>query len=258
MNQGDFEQLVASHPVLAAHQDFLRGLVRPCVRIHITDRAPQGVQSRMGGVAMLPSDFAWPQHAVGVYRFLGQINFAEIEGRPACLPASGLLVLFHAEYDPGSEEPEEEIFWGDEGYVKAWYFEDLAALVPTRAPHGGSVAGRRITLSGELDLPRHRDLREDWPFDAAVLEAALDDGPDAMPGRPSPGALLACDYLLGHPSYYSLAYDPTPGPQWVSLLTLHSHEAFEWCWHDGDKLMVFIEQHRLAARDFSALQCDAG
>lgn len=64
--------------------------------------------------------------------------------------------------------------------------------------------------------------------------------------------------LLGYPSHYSLSYDPTPGPQWVSLLALHSHDAFEWCWHGGDKLMVFIEQDGLAARDFGALQCDAG
>ncbi|MBK6691765.1 MAG: DUF1963 domain-containing protein [Myxococcales bacterium] len=66
------------------------------------------------------------------------------------------------------------------------------------------------------------------------------------------------DHLLGYPSHYSLGYDPTPGPEWVSLLTLHSHDALEWCWQDGNKLMVFIERERLAARDFSALKCDAG
>ena len=66
------------------------------------------------------------------------------------------------------------------------------------------------------------------------------------------------DYLLGYPSYYSLGYDPTPGPEWIALLTLNSWRALDWCWGDGNKLMVFIERARLAARDFSKLKTEAG
>lgn len=188
-----------------------------------------------------------PRHDIGLYYCLGQINFAEIVNRPATLPETGVLVLLYADHDP-TAATDGEIFWRDEGYVKAWYFEDPTALVPTKAPHGKGAPGVRITLSGELDLPRHVELYDDPPFDFDVLAAALDD----------PDALLATDYLLGYPSHYSLAYDPTPGPEWVSLLTLHSHNALEWCWQDGNKLMVFIERERLAARDFSVLECDAG
>jgi len=64
--------------------------------------------------------------------------------------------------------------------------------------------------------------------------------------------------MLGYPSHYSLMYDPTPGEDWVSLITLASYDEFEWCWHDADKLMVFIEKSKLEAKDFSNLKADAG
>ena len=69
---------------------------------------------------------------------------------------------------------------------------------------------------------------------------------------------MPIDYLLGYPSHYSLGYNPTPGPEWEALLTLHSHDDLDWQWGDADKLMVFIETHRLAACDFSQLKVDAG
>lgn len=256
MNREIFRRLLAEQSKLAPHIDFVLGLLRFSVRITITPNGPNGSQSQFGGTPMVPANFQWPEHAAGVYRFLGQINFSEIEERPASLPESGLLSLFYVDYDPESDS-DEEIFWGDEGYVKAWYFEDLTELVSMASPHGKAVRAKRIALVGELDMPRHSDMRQDWPFDFDVLGAMLEDAATAS-GRSTRNALLATDYLLGYPSHYSLAYDPTPGPNWMSLLTLHSHEAFDWCWHDGDKLMVFIERDKLAARDFSELRCDAG
>jgi hypothetical protein len=65
-------------------------------------------------------------------------------------------------------------------------------------------------------------------------------------------------YLLGYPFNTTLAYDPTPGPEWRSLLTLSSDDELEWCWHDGDWLVTFIEQQRLHAGDFSQIKSDAG
>lgn len=256
MNRDSFERLIGSEPALAPHVDFLRGLLKPCVRITITPDAPTGTQSQFGGKPMVPANFAWPQHASGLYYFLGQINFAEMVERPVSLPATGLLSLFYVDYDPESDY-DGELFWGNDGYVKAWYFEDVAALVQVTAPHGKTAKAKRIALAGEFDIPRHGELREDWPFDFETLDTLLaDDG--AWQGKLVPNALLATDYLLGYPSYYSLGYDPTPGDSWIVLLTLHSHETFKWCWHDGDKLMVFIESERLAARDFSNLKSDAG
>lgn len=256
MNLDELETLIAANPELREHAYYLHTLIRPSVRIRINQERPTGVQSYFGGSPMVPADFAWPEHDVGLYYFLGQINFADIENRPAELPESGVLSLFYADYNPQSDN-DGDIFWRDEGYVKAWYFEDLSQLVPMQAPHGRSVKAKSITLAGELDIPRHVDMLADCPFDPEVLEDALKVEGE-FPGPDASIESLATDYLLGYPSYYSLAYDPTPGPEWVSLLTLHSHDAFEWCWHDGDKLMVFIERDKLQARDFSVLACDAG
>lgn len=256
MTPAQFDDLLARQPALVPHADFVRSLLLPCVRISISNQGPNGAQSKFGGKPMAAPGFTWPQHDVGVYRFLGQINFAEITDRPPELPASGLLVLFYADWGPDTPD-DAEIFWRDEGYIKAWYFEDLSQLTQLEPPDSQYTKAKRITLQGELDIIRDRYMRKDWPFDFALLGELIDD-PDAMYGKPSPDAILPTDYMLGYPSHYSLGYNPTPGPEWRSLLTLHSHQVFDWQWHDGNKLMVFIENDKLAARDFSQLQCDAG
>ena len=76
---------------------------------------------------------------------------------------------------------------------------------------------------------------------------------------------LPRDYLLGRPSWDSLGYDPTPdleeypsSSHWRSLLTLQSHQEFNWCWQDGARLMAFIEDDKLRAQDFRRLQVDCG
>ena len=65
-------------------------------------------------------------------------------------------------------------------------------------------------------------------------------------------------WLFGYPRNGTLAYDPTPGPEWRSLLTLGSNDKFEWYWHDGDTLVTFIEEVRLRVGDFSRIKSDAG
>ncbi|WP_081909417.1 DUF1963 domain-containing protein [Aureispira sp. CCB-QB1] len=44
----------------------------------------------------------------------------------------------------------------------------------------------------------------------------------------------------------------------MSLLNLASIQELDWCWHDGDFLMLFIEKEKLAKGDFSNIQSDAG
>ncbi len=63
---------------------------------------------------------------------------------------------------------------------------------------------------------------------------------------------------MGYPHNNTLAFDPTPGPGWRSLLTLGSDDDLEWCWHDGDWLVTFIEETRLRAGDFSLIKSVAG
>jgi hypothetical protein len=56
----------------------------------------------------------------------------------------------------------------------------------------------------------------------------------------------------------TLAYDPTPGPDWRSLLTVSSDDELEWFWHDRDWLVTFIERQKLYSGDFSQIRADAG
>ena len=247
MKIAQFDRWLAQQPAL--QQDSVLPLARASVDIRVTARLPLDHESRFGGHPLVPEDFAWPQHAQGDYYFLGQINFGEIVEAPPILPKSGLLSLFYALDADG------EVFWGDEGYIVGYYWPTSAGLVLMPQPDndalraGGIVLrfqSRKIELQTGVDLPRHEDLDVAWPAGKEDMLAAL------------AGLELAEDYLLGYPSYTRLAYDPTPGPAWLPLLTVTSHDTFDWCWHDGDKLMVFIERERLAACDFSRLQADAG
>lgn len=65
-------------------------------------------------------------------------------------------------------------------------------------------------------------------------------------------------YMLGYPPVSTLVYDPTPGPEWMPILSVYSDDGLEFCWHDATSLHVFITRAALAARDFSALRADVG
>ena len=240
MSLTNLTALIRSNPEISQHEIYLLGLAKPSVRIQIAKEGPQRLASKFGGEPEVPEHFEWPQHAIGDYAFIGQVNFSEIVDAPADLPRSGMLALFYALDDEG------EVFWGDDGYVLGYYFEQIAELKIKKAPHRHVKKQKKITLTGSIDMPRHEELKTDWPFPFEQLESLLE------------AAQLPNDYLLGYPSFCSLAYDPTPGSEWCSLITLESHKQFDWCWHDGDKLMIFIEKDKLANRDFSNLKADAG
>lgn len=223
---------------LAPHADYLAAISKPSVDITYVTEAPEAHESRFGGQALLPKGFVWPTHELGEYRFLGQINFVEIDDNSGLLPKSGLLVLLYAYDDDG------EIFWGDDGYVLAYYYPNIDEL--TLYPQAEITAAKKLQFSSGIEIPRRKDLRQDWPFDTdALYDLAELDG-------------YSENYLLGYPFFYSLAYDPTPSDEWMSLLTITSDETLDFLWHDGDMLMVFIEKAKLANADFSDLKADAG
>ena len=244
--------IMADDEDLAPHIDFVRGITKPCVDLELVEDEPADVaRSRFGGAAYVPADFVWPQHNVGHYEFLGQINFADIEAPPAPLPTKGLLSFFYAYHD------EEEIFWQDPGFVVAFYWPETEGFIPRENPTARDsevevpVEGLAISPTTGTALPCYYEARDDWPFeeDSAVAEFLLGDCPSEYP----------TESLLGFPFASTLGYDPTPeGGDWVSLLTLSSLEELDWCWHDGDMLLVFIEKDKLAQLDFSNLKSDAG
>lgn len=224
------------------HISFLAESSRPSVDVHLTSQKPQSAASRFGGNPFVPSGFTWPRHEIGRYRFLGQINFEQVSPPSIDLPMSGLLSLFYADDDDG------EVFWQDAGYVLGYYWPDFSAHAVVPAPSGVPVNPEvAFELVPSLNVPRHKELRSDWPFEEAAdfaWDLSLDVNAD--------------HYLLGYPSHCTLEYDPTPGPEWTPLLTLSSVSELDWCWHDDDRLMVFIQTDQLKSRDFSNLKCDAG
>ena len=218
---------------------YLDMISKPSADIFFSDGVASHLESRFGGYPLVGKDFVWPKHKVGEYRFLGQINFSEIRDCPEQLPKSGLLSLFYAYDEDG------EIFWGEEGYVLAYYYPDVDDLVLFERSDLLPVT-KKVRLEAGLEIPKHEELRSDWPFDPELLYEL----PYLIGHRDN--------YMLGYPSFCSLAYDPTPGDGWLSLLTLASNDGLDWCWHDGGKLMVFIEKEKLENADFSCLKCDAG
>lgn len=229
-------------------------LAQPAVAIRLGTNKGAALQSRFGGQPMVPSGFSWPLHPQGHYLFVGQINCAELPdgpARPADLPTSGLLSLFY-----GFDE-DDAIFWADENYLKAYYWPDTNDFHEVQAPPRWVTDSVELQFENCIDIPRHEELRNDWPLDFDAFSdwlAALEDNGD-----------LPLDYLLGCPSWDSLAYDPTPNltdypssSHWRSLLTLQSHEALHWCWQDGARLMAFIEDEKLRAKDFGRIQVDCG
>ena len=108
---------------------------------------------------------------------------------------------------------------------------DCEAEVPTRL--GYTVLGIRRVLEG---LAVQRGTKRGRPL--AVAAAA---------------SLPATRYLLGYPLNSTLAYDPTPGPKWWSLLTLGSDfSGLDWCWHDGDWLGDLHRENAISLRQLLA------
>ena len=254
MDLHQLEQHLDATPALRAHKQYFLSLAQPAVAIKLGPSKGQALQSRFGGQPMVPRGFTWPEHPDGHYLFVGQINFAELRdgpGRPAELPTSGLLSLFY-----GLDE-DDSIFWRDEDYLKAFYWTDLSDMHEIVAPHRWVTGSREVLFENSIDIPRHEELRDDWP----VAFEELYDWFDAL----EESGALPRDYLLGTPSWDSLGYDPTPdlkeypsSSHWRSLLTLQSHNEFHWCWQDGARLMAFIEDEKLRTHDFSRLQVDCG
>jgi uncharacterized protein DUF1963 len=232
---------------LDEHREYLLGIARPSVEIITADAPVTRGCSKLGGSPDLPAGFEWPHHELGPYRFIGQVNLADLPEGDHGLPGAGLLSFFYAHDENG------ESFWGDPDYVRAYRFDGVAALVPVEPPAAvrfGSTATLELQPGADVPpWPWDESAAKRWPIDESLRDAYWELRLRLHPGR---------RYLLGYPFNPTLGYDPTPGPGWRSLLTLDSDDALGWCWHDGDWLVTFIEEQRLRAGDFSQIMADAG
>lgn len=246
MNRNNFLEMIEQSSI-ANHKEYLSQVLRPAIDIlRNTDVDPQLGCSRFGGAPDLPVGSEWPTYEKKPYRFLGQINFTEIASTEGGLPSKGLLSLFVAD-DNNDDDDYLEVF--EDGYIHGIYIPEttnLETIMPPRSDTGQAVV---IEFFPTIDIPYDEYQLKDWPLDE-VQGDIYTEIRDSLH--------KSSDYLLGYPSHSTLAYDPTPGAEWISLLTVDSDDRLEWCWHDGDKLMIFIETERLKNLDFSRLRSDAG
>lgn len=246
MSRNEFLEMIERSDI-AKHKEYFRQVLRPAIDIlKNKDAEPQLGCSRFGGAPDLPAGSEWPTYGMKPYRFLGQINFAEIPLIEASLPSKGLLSLFVADDNPDEDDYLEAF---EDGYVHAIYIPESVNLETISPPNSANVKATVIEFSTTIDIPYDEYQMKDWPFkeDENGLYTEVRDS-----------LHKSSDYLLGYPSHYTLAYNPTPGAEWISLLTIDSDDDLEWCWHDGDKLMIFIEKERLENLDFTRLKSDAG
>lgn len=230
-----FENIAESKP----HSNWIRSNILPAIEIELCSKDTSSL-SKLGGQPLLPNNFEWPEPNVGEYQFLGQFNFAEMPQTNSNLPKSGLLSLFYNYEENG------EAFWGDDGFVIAYFFPNIENLTLIQSPNQLISPETPISFSLTASFPLREEVVENWPFDYDVINEIEEE------------LSFPSNYFLGHPLYNTLAYNPCPGPNWTQLLNLSSIEQLNWCWHDGDRLLVFIENEKLSKNDFSCLKCDAG
>ena len=267
-NIDDFVKMIGNSKI-AKYNDFLLKHLRPAVEIILNNNLKIDLGgSRFGGTPDLPIGTKFPTYEVNKkvypYIFIGQINFSDISPVENAIspvendvllaenniPENGLLSLFVADYiDDG-------LWWGEKGFVHGIYTSDLSNLENISSPSDypfddtHSVA---IEFRHTFDFPFDEYQVEDFPAD--LVRYGTDEYNeyhkilDSLHGK---------NYLLGYPSHCSLAYDPTPEGEWISLITLNSEDDLQWCWHDGDYLMVFIKKEDLKKSNFSDLASDAG
>jgi len=246
MMNTDLEHLIVTLG-LGDHRDALLVLARPALAlVDAQERLSPGC-SKLGGAPDLSASMLWPEHRLGPYRFIVQIDLRDLPNNDHGLPDRGMLSFFYAHDEDG------ESFWGDPDYVRVYYFDDVAALEPRKPPPPvdfGSSLRVHVQTSSELPpWPWSHAARNAWP-----IPEPLRDNYQELRSRLHPSGR----YLMGYPDNSTLAYDPTPGPEWCSLLTLCSDDNLEWLWHDGDWLVTFIERQRLREGDFSQIKADAG
>lgn len=247
MNPIVVNQFFDAHPQF--HRQSWLDLAKPCVDIHFVDGEITANDSYFGGVGFFPKGFEYPTHPDGYYRFLGQLNFSDIDDPSNQLPKSGVLSLFFA------DDPNGEMFWGNDGYVLGYFWHNTDDFVMMDMPKDiakdweviPNPKAKKVQFAQGIELPMSSYFEMDYPPD---YDQCMDKWYDI-------DELDSCNHLLGYPQNDTLGYDPTP-KGFIPLLTLKSEGALHWCWHDGDSLMIFINPDKLKQRDFSDLKTDAG
>ncbi|WP_083629706.1 YwqG family protein [Tenacibaculum agarivorans] len=243
MNSKTLEKAIEESS-FSMHKNYITSLIQPSVDIVKVTSKINIASSKLGGIPDVPSNFKWPTHPYGDYRFVAQFNLKEISQPFPHLPQQGLLSIFIADDEDGN------FFWGDDGYAKVYFFESENELQPLTNPNFSDQPCIPVKLEASIDIPFREELLENNPLNNEQIEELVYEVIEKTDKK--------YNHLLGYPFYSSLAYDPRPDNNWTSLLTLSSIDELDWCWHDGDFLMLFIEKDKLIQQDFSNIKSDAG
>ncbi|WP_348714132.1 YwqG family protein [Tenacibaculum sp. 190130A14a] len=229
---------------LKLHEDYIKKLVKPCLEIVQTNIEIKLGSSKLGGIPDLPINFEWPAHTYGNYRFVAQFNLGEIPQGFPYLPKKGLLSIFIADDEDGN------YFWGDDGYAKVFLFENIEGLSSPTNLNVPLQSVTSISFKSTIDIPLREELYENNPLNEEELEELIYGTIEENEKE--------YNYMFGYPFFSTLAYNPIPDKNWIPFLTLSSIDNLDWNWHDGDYLMLFIEEEKLQQGDFSYIKSDAG
>lgn len=238
---------------LSADRTWIREHTRSAIDVRRTDETTG--RSRLGGAPDLPRGTEWPRVRGRPYRFVAQIDLADLPrvsvppSLRVSLPSAGLLSLFVADDPSGEIDPRGELDWTSPEYAIAILSEPDAELAPLTSPDEVSFGeSAHVTFTATHDLPHDRDQVPTWPW-------ARDDE-RAYEAHRALRQRLHDDHLFGYPTHCSLGYDPTPKGQ-CPLASFSSDDALAWQWHDGDCLMLFVDPREIRVGRFP-LGADCG
>ena len=214
------------------------------------DKMPIG-GSRFIGSPDLPIDFNWPICDLGPLTFQAQINFTELKNTVAAqrygLPTDGWLLLFA--FDDYNEGIQPGVVDRDENgkYVEIPNLTYLAYVPSTtklirRQPPTGATPWKGAELSCSLIFKEFLDLPWAEDTDDERLKDVTDWIGDLRPNIMSK--------LMGYP-IHGRTDNTSPGPDWLNILTLGSHDETGWCWCDGQHLDVYVQEKGFKDGSFS-------
>lgn len=259
--------------LLADEQAWLNGIQaqlapyqRPLNRIrwHKIEQ-PEPTQSRLGGMAYLPSDATHPTSPTGQkLSLLAQINFAEMPALEG-FPNQGLLQIFidstHGTY--GLEFDSESFKSTQNGFHRVMFWPDLA--------HSNTWKASSVDQQDDFGMPIRADECFQMIFEPAVETIGSNDvlfakaiGAAYIDEIPRPASIsedrvyeIAEQYLSrcgskigGHPDFTQS--DPRSNEDTlVLLLQLDSDGDANMCWGDAGVANWFIDPNQLKNSDFS-------
>lgn len=285
----DLDALIAQHD-LEAHRDAILRHALPAVHIETTTGEPPLGASKLGGQPDVPPGFAWPRvpatpdwPAWGStpLAFLAQFRLADVAAHNAedALPHTGMLYLFYE----ANEQP-----WGsrpvDRGGWRVLYAEnagnatpapspdDLTERFPARAvrfiptptllPWEYDEFVRAFGDMSGAEIARYHPLRVDLDSRHGPMHQLLGYPHVLQTDMRGECQLAAHGLNAGTPEDYRTpeAIALRPGAaNWRLLVQLDSDDRLGMVWGDYGHVYFWIEQERLARRDFSnvwlILQC---